>query len=130
MLVNGAIGYSGRVSLSEPKTIESNTLYLVGDWDIAPEFSQNASKQSKIIFRYHAKNVFIVAGSPVGARMSVLIDGKPVGSRAGNDVNADGIVEIKDERLYHLIQDSEYGEHTLELIIENVGLQAFTFTFG
>lgn len=39
-------------------------------------------------------------------------------------------VTIKDETLYLLIQDTDYGKHALRIVIPRAGLQAFTFTFG
>ena len=54
-----------------------------------------------------------------------------MGTAGGADVNKKtGEILIKESRLYKLIEDSDYGEHTLEIIIESPGLRAFTFTFG
>ncbi len=113
--------------------INSNTLYLAGSWNFQEEFAENENPQAKIIFRYSAKNVYIVASSKNGATLQVLRDGKPLGSEAGGDVvtrNGLSIVNVSDSRLYKLIEDQSYGEHTLEIVVENPGLQAFTFTFG
>ncbi|RJQ13765.1 thiol-disulfide isomerase [Candidatus Parcubacteria bacterium] len=130
-LGNGQRGSVGIQKLSQPKETKLNTLYLVGDWDVAEEFAQNTSAQSKIIFKYKAQDVYFVASSENGVLVRVLIDGKPVGSVAGQDVVQDGTVFIKEEGLYRLIEDSSgLGEHTLEIIIEDPGLKAFTFTFG
>lgn len=56
-------------------------------------------------------------------------DGRLVDKEAGSDVK-NGSASIKENRLYHLIHEVTPGEHTLEIIIENPGLHAFTFTFG
>jgi len=48
----------------------------------------------------------------------------------GQAVAADDTVIIEREGLYRLVEDSKYGEHILEIIIEDTGLQAFAFTFG
>jgi hypothetical protein len=48
---------------------------------------------------------------------------------AGADVR-EGRAAVQADRLYHLIGDDAYGEHTLEIMIEEPGLRAFTFTFG
>jgi hypothetical protein len=42
-----------------------------------------------------------------------------------------GKVFIQESRLYNLINNPDgSGTHTLELIIDSPGLEAFTFTFG
>ncbi len=48
---------------------------------------------------------------------------------AGSDVTG-GVVTVRDEQLYTLVQGTDYGEHTLELDIGQPGLRAYTFTFG
>ena len=73
----------------------------------------------------------MVASSKNGARLKILQDGEPVGSAAGADVATDGTVRVQDERLYKIINNSNgTGEHTLEIIIEDPGLEVFTFTFS
>ncbi|MBI3335809.1 MAG: redoxin family protein [Candidatus Portnoybacteria bacterium] len=118
-LGNGNVNTIGLQSLSMPASVKTNTLYLTGDWDFQDEFAENKSSQAKIIFRYQAKNVYLVAGSQERVNIKIIKDGKLV----GNEV-------VNEHKLYNIIQDSEYGEHTVEIIIENPGLQAFTFTFG
>lgn len=129
-LKNGKQGQAGKQTFLYPKNIVVNSLYLSGSWDIAEEYAQSLDANEKIIFRYRAKNVFFVAGSVNGVTVRLLKDGKPLGQNAGKDVSDDSRVMIKDNRLYHLIEDDSFGEHTLELDIEGPGLKAYTFTFG
>jgi hypothetical protein len=68
------------------------------------------------------------ANSPV--TIQILRDGQPLGADAGSDVSASGTVTIQADRLYNLVQGSDYGIHTLEITVENPGLNAYTFTFG
>lgn len=128
-LGNGKSGATGIQTLGEPTGIKTNILYLAGDWDFQGEFAENKNTNAKIIFRYQAKDVYLVATAEEGVTMQILRDGKPLGNEAGRDV-LNGRVTIKEDRLYKLIEDSDYGEHTLEIIIENPGLRAFAFTFG
>ncbi len=129
-LENGKSQTLGIQSFKEPVKVNVNSLYLGGDWDLKDEFAENKSKGAKIIFRYQAKDVYIVASSEEGVNVSLLLDGKPLAKEGGEDV-FQGSVFIKEDRLYKIIQDSEgFGEHTLELIIEKPGMKAFTFTFG
>jgi len=125
---NGAIGTVGWQELFPPQNVSLNKLYLMGDWDIQSEYAE-ARSASRIIFRYKAKNVYMVASAASPVTVHVLRDGKPVGAEAGEDVK-NGTMTVKEDRLYKIIEDSGYGEHTLELLIENPGLKAFTFTFG
>ncbi len=134
-LGNGIQHAVGIQNLSEPlpMAIKLNTLYLVGSWNFQDEFAENENPQAKIIFRYSAKSVYIVASSMNGATLQIFRDGKPLGSEAGGDVvmrNGLSIVNVSESRLYRLVEDQRYGEHTLEITVETPGLQAFTFTFG
>ena len=70
----------------------------------------------------------MVASSDAPVRVRVLVDGKSV-EHPGLDVEG-GFVTISQSRLYRLVEDAVVGEHTLELIIESPGVEAYTFTFG
>jgi thiol-disulfide isomerase/thioredoxin len=133
-LGNGIKNMAGVQNLSEPADISINTLYLVGSWNFQNEFAENINPGAKIIFRYSAKNVNFVASATNNVTVQVFRDGKPLGNESGGDVlrrDGSSIVNISEPRLYTLIDDpAGYGEHTLEIIAENPGLQAFTFTFG
>jgi thiol-disulfide isomerase/thioredoxin len=113
-------------TVPDVKNIEAEKFYLSGSWQITPEYAKNSATGARIIFRFRAKDVHMVAGAPAGAKMRVLQDGKPV---SGGDVK-NGEIQIHDAKRYHLIENSSFGEHTLELYIEDAGLEAFTFTFG
>jgi len=120
-LGNGKPETKGAQRLEEPATIRANTLYLAGDWNFTDEFAENESPEAKIIFRYKAKSVYFVASADQPVAIKILRDGKALESETKT---------IKDDRLYILAEDAEYGDHTLEIIIEQPGLRAFTFTFG
>ncbi len=126
---NGTKGIIGRQTLNNPSRVDKNALYLVGDWDIQSEYAQNLSAGAKIIFRYQAQKVFMVAsaGSPV--EIEVRVDGEKIES-SGQDLNSQGRGIIQEDRLYRLIESGGYEEKTLEIIIKEPGLKAFTFTFG
>lgn len=93
---------------------------LQGDWEVNQEFATALRTPAKIILKYRAKNVYIVAGSDNPITVSIKRDGKVI---------APSLV-IKTHTLYPLVQDAEYGQHELEIIINQPGLEAFTFTFG
>ena len=130
---NGRPGVIGVQSLDLPKTIQRDTLYLVGDWDIQGEYATNQSAHASIIYRYRGSHVYIVAYAEEDNTVQVLRDGERLGEVKGDDVRvlSDGleIVPIKEDRLYTIV-NGEYGEHTLQLEIDEPGLRLFAFTFG
>ena len=112
----------------------SNSLYLIGKWNIVSEYAENTAS-ARIEYRYAAKGFYFVAGAK-GEQIvvEVLRDGKPVPSSSkGADVyykNDRTYVKIGENRLYRIIDDKAAEEHLIEFIISTPGLQAFTFTFG
>ena len=95
--------------------------------------SQPRAKVKPISYRYQAKHVYFVASADILIEAEVLLDGQPLGSRAGKDVvTRDGhsYLKIQANQLYEIIADQDYGQHTLEILIPQGGLQAYTFTFG
>lgn len=117
-LANGPVGLSGTRTMTIPNTPAFNKLYLGGTWNISGEFAET-SGPSTIVFPYKAKNVYIVAGSDAGTEIAVYKD----------DVFVKKMT-VRDEMLYSLINDPDYGQHTLRIEVEGSGLKAFTFTFG
>src|SRR3989339_1136639 len=117
-LANGTAGRTGEQTLLVPSSISFNKLYLSGTWNITSEYAENKSAGS-IIFSYEAKNVYITAGGAEEVEVEIYKDDVFVKK-----------VTIKNETLYMLIQDTDYGKHVLRIVIPKAGLQAFTFTFG
>ncbi len=117
-LANGTPGRAGEQTLTIPSSISFNKLYLGGTWNMTSEYAESKSAGS-VIFNYEAKNVYITAESAEGVEVEIYKD----------DVFVKKVL-IKDETLYPLIQDAEYGKHTLRIVVPKAGLQAFTFTFG
>jgi len=128
-LANGVPGSPGIQNLTIPDTIRPNGLYLGGTWDFNPEYAETKGPTS-IVFKYQAKNVYFVASAGTPIKAQVLVDGKPAGSMAGSDVSTDGTITIGANKLYHLISNTDYSAHTLEIKIPSAGLDAYTFTFG
>ncbi len=127
-LANGQQSATGPQALVIPGSVQSNMLYLGGTWNFADEYAETTGNDS-IVFQYNAKNVYFVASADNATAVTVMLDGKPIGSSAGSDVTG-GVATIQDERLYTLIAGTDYGEHTLKLDIAQPGLRAYTFTFG
>ena len=128
-LGNGAQGQTGVQTLTVPARTDVNALYLGGIWRFDSEFAQSQGPV-RIVYRYRAQNVYFVASSDKGSKVTILLDGKPIGANGGADVGRDGIVMIKDNRLYHLVHTAAVEEHILEIRADSAGLDAYTFTFG
>lgn len=118
-LANGKRGVVGVQTFVAPTKTKLNELYLGGTWDIQNEFAQNTKAGDKILFRYSAKNVYMVASSEAGVDVVIKQDGKVLKT-----------VTVKSDDLYPLIQNVEAGEHELEIEAKGAGLKVFTFTFG
>ncbi len=118
-LANGSRGVVGVQNFTAPSKTKLNELYLAGAWDIQNEFAQNTKAGDRILFRYAAQNVYMVASSEAGVDILIKQDGKAVKT-----------IHVKMDDLYPLIQDAASGEHELEVEVRGAGLKAFTFTFG
>ena len=129
-LGNGRQGAQGTQTLQKPASMEPNALYLTGSWDFMPQYAETSSAGDRILYTYSAKSVFFVASASSTVDIQVLRDGVPVSAQKGDDVDANGVAHIKEARLYKLIEETDPGQHTLEILIKGAGLQAFTFTFG
>ncbi|RJR14005.1 cytochrome c biogenesis protein DipZ [Candidatus Parcubacteria bacterium] len=130
-LGNGSQRTVGSQTFVVPNSIIPNTLYLGGTWNIGEEYAENEKQGATVTFKYVAKDVYFVARSDAPVRIKVTRDGgKPLGNARGEDVSEDGYVTVQESRLYKLIEDVQSGVHTLEIHIEEGGLEAYTFTFG
>ncbi|MBU0613215.1 thioredoxin family protein, partial [Patescibacteria group bacterium] len=129
-LGNGDSLSSGKQEFTEPDSPKTSILYFDGEWDLTSEYAKNLNQGDKVIFRYQGKAVYLVASASEEVELTILKDGEKLEQDAGSDLSADSTVKIKEDRLYRLIESEEYGTHTLEIIINQPGLQAFAFTFG
>ena len=132
-LGNGTPGTQSlqKFTLPSPDSIQANTLYLGGQWNIRQEYAESAAGGT-VIFKYNSRDVYMVATNlDSSVKIKVLRDGQPIGSFAGTDVDPKtSEVTINGDRLYKLIHDPTPGVHTIELQIEQGVLDAYTFTFG
>ena len=128
-LANGTSGRQGEQTFSLPQTPSRNSLYLGGSWNIMPEYAESVSGGS-VVYKYNAKEVYIVADADTPMEIEVLQDGKPVGTSHGADVDTEGFVMMKESRLYKLIRNATHGEHVLELKVGGKGIRFYAFTFG
>jgi len=116
-LGNGQKGTGGVQIFTLPSTYARNTLYLGGTWNITSQYAE-AQKDSRVHYRFNAKNVYLVASSPSAQSLGVTLDGVQ-----------QTLVSVSTDRLYTLISLPAVGEHELELTVP-AGLKLYAFTFG
>lgn len=119
-LANGRPNMLGVQNLALPDAFIKNNLYLGGSWNMGAEEARSESP-AKIVFIYNAAKVYMVASSKAEKGIDVVI------YKDGVEVKT---INIKENKLYNLIEGNDYGEHLLEVDIPEAGLDAFTFTFG
>jgi thiol-disulfide isomerase/thioredoxin len=132
-LANGLQGVAGdqvlnlssnQLLASDPSTpsqysgISANALYLSGTWNFADEYATSKTP-AKIVYRYTAKNVYMVASSNSPLKISIFVDG----------VKTKDVI-IQQNTLYNIVEGTDYSQHVLEIDADSPGLNAFTFTFG
>jgi len=128
-LANGTPGKSGVETFEAPTVAFANRLYLVGTWNIDGEYSEAVS-DARVIYRFNAREVYIVAEADSEGVIEVYQDGELVTDvNRGESVGEDGFVVVRESRLYKLIKNEKAGEHVLELRV-SPGIRLYAFTFG
>jgi thiol-disulfide isomerase/thioredoxin len=132
------------VLYSEPRTIEKDRFYLVGEWEVKPQFIRYAGTagQGKLIINYIAAEANLVieeyhgiALSDSGAfRVYVYQDGKPLPKEDwSRDIQVDAsgrtYINVHEARMYYLVKNKEYGRHVLVLQPTSDKFAAYAFTF-
>src|SRR5271165_70503 len=107
-----------------------NDFLFMGTWNIA-EQPAVAGADAGIEVEFGAKHVYLVLSSP-GERplpVQVLLDGRPIpAADAGSDVH-DGVVTVRQQRLYTLVSLPRDEQRRLTLRFAP-GVTGYAFTFG
>ena len=131
------------VSYSEPKDLEKDRFYLVGKWDIEPQFVRYAGNgnEGKLMMNYVAAEANLVVRPVVEAKSQhdpfkvyVYQDGEPVPKEDwSRDLQSDSdgktYITVNAARMYYLIKNKNYGRHTLTLQPGSDEFAAYAFTF-
>ncbi len=121
----------GEQTFSLPASIPQDFFAYEGVWNVSGE-SAKAQMGSALEFHFQAGQVFLViAPEKKGNQIKVLLDGKIIDdSLAGADVKS-GMVNLDQQRLYHLIDlKGKIESHLLRLEFLNKGILVYAFTFG
>ena len=119
---------------SPPSQLALNDWSLGGQWTVGPEHAVSSASASRIVYRFHARDLHLVLGpgadgKPV--RFKVLIDGKPPVDAHGVDVAPDGSGSVTEQRLYQLVrQTGGVKDRTFSIEFLDPGVSAYAFTFG
>jgi len=111
--------------------LQLNDWGLEGNWTIGRQNGKLNSAPGAITYRFHARDLHLVLGSPKPVRFRITIDGKAPGVDAGIDVKPDGAGVVHEQRLYQLVrQKGPISDHTFRIEFLKPGAEAFAFTFG
>lgn len=103
--------------------------FLEGEW-IAERESVRALGGARVVLPFYARDVFFVATAPSGgARVRVLLDGKPAADAIVGPDAPGGIARVDRADLFHVLRLSESGKHVLTLEVSE-GFRLYTFTSG
>jgi thiol-disulfide isomerase/thioredoxin len=111
-------------------SLSLNDFAFSGTWNIASQ-PATAVSSAGVDVEFEAKNVYLVLSSAGGTPrpVQVLLDGKPISTRAaGADVHG-GVVTVRGQRLYTLVSLPRDERHRLGLRFAP-GVSGYAFTFG
>jgi len=143
----GRIGNAGGFKEDEiadydfkPGRLEEGRFYARGRWASTVEYFESVGEgEHRLAIKYSASSVNLVMASPRGSSSEVLVlqDGKALTSKQStpdtrfriSNKTDESLVEVGASRMYRLVDNHDFGEHTLELICPP-GLAVFAFTFS
>lgn len=130
----GGLVYDKRHVYFPPARLELNQWALSGDWTLGEEAAVVNKAGSRVIYRFHARDVNLILGPAkpgTSVRFRVLIDEKAPNAAHGVDTDVQGGGVITNQRMYQLIRQPGPiidREFTIEFL--DAGAAAFDFTFG
>ncbi len=121
---------SGRHTYPGVEHLPDGGFALGGTWTAGAQRA-TAGRGASLSARFGARRVFLVLGTSDSRprRVRVLLDGRPITSAAaGGDVR-DGVVTVRGQRLYRLVDLPRVERRRLTLRFE-AGVEGYAFTFG
>jgi hypothetical protein len=123
-----------RRTYTPPAQLSRNQWALGGSWEVDPESAVSQAPGSRILFRFHGRDLHLVlrsANPHAAVRFKVTLEGNAPGDDHGLDTDANGMGEIREPRLYQLVRQKGSGQdRTVAIEFLDPGAQAFVFTFG
>ncbi len=116
-----------------PENLSQSAWGLRGKWIIKPEKIISAEKNAAIKIHFNASKIYVVMGSDSNGhkKLKVFLNGEliEVSTGAGRDVKK-GIVDVKEHKLYEVVNFDHSQSGILEIIVIDEGIEFYTFTFG
>jgi hypothetical protein len=124
-----------------PPVVPLDNFALEGNWRAGDEFVRHvrtsAQPTDAVELHYEAKSVYLVAGSDDGSPKQLYLaqDGRPLAPDSrGVDVHAKAggatYITLGGKRMYYVVNNQKFGEHTLALSTSAPGVSLYSFTFG
>ena len=130
----GGAGTGGRRRYSVPRDLRLNQWALEGEWTVNKESIASNQPNGRIAYCFHGRDLHLVMGPPTRARpvrFRVLLDGQPVTTAHGADVDDRGNGVAATQRLYQLVrQPKPIVDRVCRIEYLDPGVEAFSFTFG
>ena len=125
----------------DPGDLPSDGYALNGRWLAAPEFVRHVATTEPgddyLSLDYRAKAVYLVAGSDDGSAKPLYVtqDGKPLPKASrGVDIKTDSAgrtyIALGGKRMYYVVNNPRFEQHTLRLYATTPALSLYSFTFG
>jgi cytochrome c biogenesis protein CcdA/thiol-disulfide isomerase/thioredoxin len=120
----------GAQTYSLPASLANHHIAYEGKWTLNSEEAKPA-QGSALEIQFTADKVYLVIGPGAqGGKVSLWLDGKPIGAEGGVDVT-DGKVVLDSHRLYNLVDLKGHpASHRLRIVFENADTAVYAFTFG
>lgn len=126
-----------------PGSVEDDRAAVSGRWEtdkngmIYRGKNKEGEGADKLVMRYHARELYAVLNVSHGkpSRLYIKQEGSDLAAKdKGVDVQFDSsghsYIEVRQPRMYYLVQNPAFGSHTVELIPSRAGLTVNSFTFG
>lgn len=139
-------GYQARKTLNYAlvKEIRDGTAAVAGLWETDKngmiyrgKNKGDAPSDAQLEMRYHARELYAVLNVSHGrpSRLYIQQDGKSLdasnqGADALFDSEGRSYIEVREARLYYLVQNRSFGSHSVTLQPTKPGLTINSFTFG
>lgn len=119
--------------------LEEGVFYVTGEWASTAEYMEaSGDGEHRITLKYSARGVNLVMASPRASSSEIVVqqDGAALTPRQATtdtrfraaDEKEQSYVPVTAARMYALVDNPDFGAHTLELICP-AGLTVFAFTF-
>jgi hypothetical protein len=114
--------------LPDKNEIKNNLIYLEGKWKNNPDNMELHGNNGSIVLKYNSKSANIVAGGK--GNLKVIQDMNPIKTNSSKELYNGGKIVVDKQRLYNLVTNGDYGEHTIKIDVRGNGFEIYTFTFG